>query len=221
MLSWRGRGGRPPQVRRDRRHPQDGRLGRGCAEERRLGHQGSRACLTRRVRICVRSTSPTTRRARSPPIWASPEVFDRMKVNAPGLFETNVRHWMMNEPKARVIRGLADPSGDMTGRGWMSDRFRRLDHFIEIARTLLPEFDNLRLGPVPPGCGNRAAPLIAMFWRAANRRRPTASTTIKEHHHHLATSRRPHISFLSILSPIVLFTYQSSNDQDGRCFRII
>jgi len=70
------------------------------------------------------------------------KYFDRMKVNAPGLFETNVRHWMMNEPKARMIRGLTNPSGNMTGRGWMSDRFRRLDH-IEIARTLLPEFDNL------------------------------------------------------------------------------
>lgn len=68
--------------------------------------------------------------------------FDRMKVDAPSLFETNVRHWMNNEPKARMIRGLTNESGNMTGRGWMSDKFRRLDH-IEIARTLLPEFDNL------------------------------------------------------------------------------
>jgi hypothetical protein len=69
--------------------------------------------------------------------------FDRMKVDAPSLFETNVRHWMTNEPKARMIRGLTNGDGEMmTGRAWMSDKFRRLDN-IEVARTLLPEFDNL------------------------------------------------------------------------------
>jgi hypothetical protein len=69
--------------------------------------------------------------------------FDRMRVDAPGLFETNVRHWLNNEPKARMIRALTNPDGEMmTGRAWMSDKFRRLDH-IEIARTLLPEFDKL------------------------------------------------------------------------------
>jgi hypothetical protein len=47
-----------------------------------------------------------------------------------------------------MIRGLTnspDRNGyatPMTGRAWMSDKFRRLDH-IEIARTLLPEFENL------------------------------------------------------------------------------
>jgi hypothetical protein len=70
------------------------------------------------------------------------KYFDRMKVDATDLFETNVRHWMMNEPKARMIRGLTNTSGNMTGRAWMSDKFRRLDN-IEVARTLLPEFDNL------------------------------------------------------------------------------
>lgn len=69
--------------------------------------------------------------------------FDRMRVDAPSLFEANVRHWMMNEPKARMIRGLTNEGGKpMTGRAWMSDKFRRLDH-IEIARKLLPEFDGL------------------------------------------------------------------------------
>jgi hypothetical protein len=69
--------------------------------------------------------------------------FDRMKVDAPGLFESNVRHWMNNEPKARMIRGLTNEGGEMmTGRAWMSDSFRRLDN-IEVCRTLLPEFDGL------------------------------------------------------------------------------
>jgi len=69
--------------------------------------------------------------------------FDRMKFDAPGLFKTNVQHWMQNEPKARMIRGLTNEgNAPMTGRAWMSDKFRRLDN-IEVARTLLPEFDKL------------------------------------------------------------------------------
>lgn len=68
--------------------------------------------------------------------------FDRMKVDAPGLFRNNVHHWFNNEPKARLVRGLTNGDGSMTGRAWMSDKFRRLDN-MEIARTLLPEFENL------------------------------------------------------------------------------
>jgi hypothetical protein len=67
---------------------------------------------------------------------------DRMRSDAPDLFKTNVQHWLYNEPKARMIRGLTNEGKDMTGRAWMSDKFRRLDH-MEIARTLLPEFDAL------------------------------------------------------------------------------
>ncbi len=69
--------------------------------------------------------------------------FDRMKVDAPELFRTNIHHWLYNEPKARMVRGMTNPDGEMmTGRAWMSDKFRRLDN-MEIARTLLPEFENL------------------------------------------------------------------------------
>lgn len=68
--------------------------------------------------------------------------FDRMRSDAPGLFTTNLHHWLYNEPKARMIRGLTNGDDPMTGRAWMSDKFRRLDN-MEIARTLLPEFDNL------------------------------------------------------------------------------
>lgn len=71
--------------------------------------------------------------------------FDRMKVDAPDLFKTNVHHWFQQEPKARLLRGITNgPGYPLTGRAWMSDKFRRLDN-IEIARTLLPEFDNLGL----------------------------------------------------------------------------
>jgi hypothetical protein len=68
--------------------------------------------------------------------------FDRMRSDAPGLFTTNVHHWFAEEPKARMVRGLTNDDGTVTGRAWMSDRFRRLDN-MEIARTLLPEFESL------------------------------------------------------------------------------
>lgn len=78
------------------------------------------------------------------------KYFDRMRDDAPELFVENVQHWLYNEPKSRLIRGLTNEFGDgvrlpnppMTGRAWMSDKFRRLDN-MEIARTLLPEFENL------------------------------------------------------------------------------
>jgi len=72
--------------------------------------------------------------------------FDRMRADAPGLFRTNVHHWLHQEPNRRMIRGLretSDRDGIYTvGRAWLSDRYRRLDN-VEIAMHLLPEFDKL------------------------------------------------------------------------------
>jgi hypothetical protein len=68
--------------------------------------------------------------------------FDRMKVEAPGLLERNVHHWMYEEPNRRMIRAYTNESGYPTGRAWLSDRYRRLDN-IEIATKLLPEFERL------------------------------------------------------------------------------
>jgi hypothetical protein len=68
--------------------------------------------------------------------------FDRMRADAPELYQQNIHHWLYNEPKSRLVRGLTNGDAPMTGRAWMSDRFRRLDN-MEIARTLLPEFENL------------------------------------------------------------------------------
>lgn len=73
------------------------------------------------------------------------KYFDRMRDVAPDLFRENVHHWLRNEPNRRLIRGLRpEPGedGDPIGRAWLSDRYRRLDN-IEIAKTLLPEFENL------------------------------------------------------------------------------
>jgi hypothetical protein len=84
--------------------------------------------------------------------------FDRMKVEAPKLFVENIHHWLYQTPKRKLVRAykgqaqLADTRGTGVavqmehgpdlGRAWLSDRYRRLDN-IEIARKLLPEFENL------------------------------------------------------------------------------
>src|SRR5262245_57564551 len=44
--------------------------------------------------------------------------FDRMRDDAPDLFKTNLHHWMYQEPKARMVRGLTNEDGPMTGRAW-------------------------------------------------------------------------------------------------------
>ncbi|MBA2742685.1 MAG: DUF932 domain-containing protein [Actinobacteria bacterium] len=68
--------------------------------------------------------------------------FDRMHTDAPDLFRTNVHHWLYQEPDRKLVRGRRNDDGTVTGRAWLSDRYRRLDN-IEIARTLLPEFEKL------------------------------------------------------------------------------
>lgn len=69
--------------------------------------------------------------------------FDRMRTDAPDLFRENVHHWLRDEPNRRLLRGLRPKDGgDLVGRAWLSDRYRRIDN-IEIARTLLPEFEGL------------------------------------------------------------------------------
>jgi hypothetical protein len=72
------------------------------------------------------------------------KYFDRMRSDAPDLFRSNVHHWLYTEPTRRMIRGYTQEDGGapLQGRAWLSDRYRRLDH-IEIAKTLLPEFESL------------------------------------------------------------------------------
>lgn len=71
------------------------------------------------------------------------KYFDRMRTDAPQLFRQNVHHWLWQEPNRRMIRGYQDDDGmPLKGRAWLSDRYRRIDH-IEIAKTLLPEFESL------------------------------------------------------------------------------
>jgi hypothetical protein len=68
--------------------------------------------------------------------------FDRMKVDAPDLFQRNVHHWLYEEPKRRMLRSWTVDDTSFNGRAWLSDRYRRLDN-IEIATKLLPEFERM------------------------------------------------------------------------------
>jgi hypothetical protein len=71
--------------------------------------------------------------------------FDRMKVDAPGLFQTNVHHWLHTTPKRKLVRARHDGTIGAPvdiGRAWLSDRYRRLDN-IEVAYKLLPELNNV------------------------------------------------------------------------------
>jgi len=67
--------------------------------------------------------------------------FRRMRNEAPGLFQTNVHHWMYEKPKRKLVRARHDESQDV-GRAWLSDRYRRLDN-IEVAYKLLPELNRV------------------------------------------------------------------------------
>ena len=70
--------------------------------------------------------------------------FDRMTDDAPHLLATNVNHWLKEEPNRRMIRAYTDQDSPThaVGRAWLSPGYRRLDH-VEIAKTLLPEFEQL------------------------------------------------------------------------------
>jgi len=67
--------------------------------------------------------------------------FDRMTADAPYLLRDNVNHWLREEPNRRMVRAYREDSGNV-GRAWLSPGYRRLDN-VEIAKTLLPEFENL------------------------------------------------------------------------------
>ena len=67
--------------------------------------------------------------------------FNRMRSIAPGLFQTNVHHWLYETPKRKLVRARKTDTTDV-GRAWLSDRYRRLDN-IEVAYKLLPELNNV------------------------------------------------------------------------------
>ena len=70
--------------------------------------------------------------------------FDRMTNDAPHLLSTNVNHWLQEEPNRRMIRAYTEEGSTTAaiGRAWLSPGYRRLDN-VEVAKTLLPEFETL------------------------------------------------------------------------------
>jgi Domain of unknown function (DUF932) len=70
--------------------------------------------------------------------------FDRMRIEAPTLFDSNVNYWLSNQPERKLVRGFKPgPTGGAgVGRAWLSDRYRRLDN-VEIAKRIFPVFDEI------------------------------------------------------------------------------
>lgn len=65
------------------------------------------------------------------------KYYDRMRSSFPELLQHNVRHWLTNEPKDRMIRCL-----DGRVRAFLSSSYRRLDDY-DLLTSLLPVFDSI------------------------------------------------------------------------------
>lgn len=60
------------------------------------------------------------------------KYYNRMRSDAPSLLAANVNEWFHSKPERRMIRTL-----DGQARAFLSDRYRRLDHF-DLAEAVLP-----------------------------------------------------------------------------------
>lgn len=60
------------------------------------------------------------------------KYYNRMRSEAPALLAANVNEWFHSQPERRMIRTL-----DGNARAFLSDRYRRLDHF-DLAEAVLP-----------------------------------------------------------------------------------
>lgn len=63
------------------------------------------------------------------------KYYDRMREKAPALLDSNVLHWLHNEPETRMVRML-----DGKVRAFLSNRYRRLDNDELVARAIVPVF---------------------------------------------------------------------------------
>jgi len=66
------------------------------------------------------------------------KYYDRMRSDAPFLLDENVRHWFYKSPERRMIRML-----DGNVRAFLSDRFRRLDNYDLMERSVLPALHDI------------------------------------------------------------------------------
>ena len=58
--------------------------------------------------------------------------FERMRTDQPALLDRNVNTWLHEEPEQRLVRTL-----DGRARAFLSDRYRRLDHF-DLLKNVVP-----------------------------------------------------------------------------------
>lgn len=70
--------------------------------------------------------------------------FDRMRVEAPSLFDQNVNYWLANNADRKLVRGFkpGDDGGNGIGRAFLSDRYKRIDT-VQIARKIFPVFEQI------------------------------------------------------------------------------
>lgn len=64
--------------------------------------------------------------------------YDRLRADAPGLLDTNVRHWLIEKPERRMVRTL-----DGRVRAVLSDRYRRLDNYDLMERSIIPALEDV------------------------------------------------------------------------------
>ncbi len=64
--------------------------------------------------------------------------YDRLRADAPKLLDTNVQHWFYEKPERRMVRTL-----DGNVRAFMSDRYRRLDNFDLMERSVIPALHDI------------------------------------------------------------------------------
>ena len=66
------------------------------------------------------------------------KYYNRMRAEAPALLANNVNYWLRDNPSERMLRTL-----DGKARAFLSNRYRRLDHF-DLLHAVMPVLSDLR-----------------------------------------------------------------------------
>lgn len=70
--------------------------------------------------------------------------YDRLRSEAPALLDSNANHWLHQKPERRMLRTFTGGEDGIHGtvRGFVSDRYRRLD-YADLLERVLPIFKEL------------------------------------------------------------------------------
>lgn len=66
------------------------------------------------------------------------KYYDRIRGDAPVLLDTNVRHWLTDNPERRMFRTL-----DGNLRAFLSDKYQRRDNYDLMERAILPALQDV------------------------------------------------------------------------------